>query len=103
MKGQLINGISKVFTAQKNVNIDDQVRIKFAICDVGDFFVNSYIFIKGDSLTFEPDTPPEDPEPDPTLYRHRWRKILWRMGYRHHEAAVLGNNERINHSLSASS
>lgn len=47
-----INGISNVFTAQKQVNIGDTVKIKLAICDITDTSVNSYIFIEAGSLSF---------------------------------------------------
>lgn len=47
-----INGVSNVFTAQKQVNVGDTVRIKLAICDITDTAVNSYIFIEAGSLSF---------------------------------------------------
>ena len=46
------NGISNIFTARKDVNIGDNIKLKFAICDVGDKGVNSYVFIEAGSLHF---------------------------------------------------
>jgi len=52
INGGSINGVSNVFTAQKQVNVGDTVRIKLAICDITDIAVNSYIFIEAGSLSF---------------------------------------------------
>ena len=52
INGGSINGVSNVFTAQKQVNIGDTVKIKLAICDISDTSVNSYIFIEAGSLSF---------------------------------------------------
>ena len=52
INGGSINGVSNVFTAQKQVNIGDTVKIKLAICDITDTAVNSYIFIEAGSLSF---------------------------------------------------
>ena len=49
-----LNGISNVFNAQIPVNVNDKVRVKFVICDCGDTGYNSYVFIEGNSLSFEP-------------------------------------------------
>ena len=46
------NGISNVFTASQLVNIGDTIKLKFAICDVGDTGVNSFVFIEAGSLQF---------------------------------------------------
>ena len=48
----VINGISNVFTAKANVNIGDVIKLKFAICDVGDSSHNSYVFIEAGSVNF---------------------------------------------------
>lgn len=48
-----INGVSIPFNAQKVVNVGDEVKIKFVICDVSDTAVNSYVFIEGESLSFD--------------------------------------------------
>lgn len=47
------NGVSLVFNAKKEVNVGDTVKVKFAICDVGDTSVNSSVFIQAESLRFE--------------------------------------------------
>ncbi|MBE5911860.1 choice-of-anchor L domain-containing protein [Pseudobutyrivibrio sp.] len=49
-----LNGISNVFNAQIPVNIGDHVILKFVICDCGDTGYNSYVFIEGGSLSFNP-------------------------------------------------
>lgn len=47
-----INGISNIFTAKQSVNIGDTIKLKFAICDVGDTSHNSYVFIEAGSVHF---------------------------------------------------
>ncbi|MBR4981612.1 MAG: InlB B-repeat-containing protein, partial [Lachnospiraceae bacterium] len=47
------NGVSNVFNAQLPVTPGDKVKIKFAICDISDTAVNSWVFIEGDSLNFK--------------------------------------------------
>ncbi len=47
------NGVSIVFNAQKEVKVGDTVKVKFAICDVGDTGVNSSVFIQAESLRFD--------------------------------------------------
>ena len=49
-----VNGVSKIFNAQKKVNIGDTVKIKFVIADVSDTSYDSYVMIEGKSLSFEP-------------------------------------------------
>jgi len=51
-----LTGISNVFTAQKEVNVCDTIRIKFVIADVSDPNLDSFVMIKGDSLSFNKDT-----------------------------------------------
>lgn len=48
-----VNGISNVFTALLPVTPGDQVTLKFAVCDISDTAMNSYVFIEGDSLSFK--------------------------------------------------
>lgn len=48
-----LTGISNVFTAKKPVNVGDTVKVKFVIADVSDDAVGSFVFIKGNSLSFE--------------------------------------------------
>ena len=59
VNGNGINGISIVFNAQKEVHKGDKVRIKFAICNVGDNSVPSHVLIQASSLKF--DTPGAKP------------------------------------------
>lgn len=47
------DGISSKFTAQKKVNKGDKVTVKFAISDVGDAGLDSYVFIEAGSLSFD--------------------------------------------------
>ena len=45
-----------MFTVQKEVNVGDTLRIKFVIADVSDPNLDSFVMIKGDSLSFNKDT-----------------------------------------------
>jgi len=45
-------GQTYTFTARKEVNIGDYVRLKFVICDISDHYYNSYVAIKADSIAF---------------------------------------------------
>ena len=47
------SGVSNIFTAQKKVNKGDKVTVKFAISDVGDDALDSYVFIQAGSLSFD--------------------------------------------------
>ena len=48
----VVNGISNIFNARKKVNVGDKVKIKFAIADVSDTSVDSYVMIEAESLSF---------------------------------------------------
>lgn len=53
INGSKTNGVSNVFNAQLAVKEGDTVTIKFAICDMSDTAMNSYVFIEGGSLNFK--------------------------------------------------
>ena len=53
INGGSTNGVSNVFTASLPVKPGDNVTIKFAICDMSDTACNSYVFIEGNSLSFQ--------------------------------------------------
>lgn len=48
-----VNGISDVFTALLPVTPGDTVTLKFAICDISDTVMDSFVFIEGNSLSFK--------------------------------------------------
>lgn len=48
------NGVSNVFNAQKEVKKGDKVKVKFVIADASDTFVDSYVAIRAESLSFDP-------------------------------------------------
>ncbi len=48
------NGVSKIFNAQKAVEVGDKVKIKFVICDVTDSDYDSFVAIEAGSLSFDP-------------------------------------------------
>lgn len=53
INGETTDGVSNVFNAQKKVNKDDIVKVKFVIADVTDTSVNSYVMIEAGSLSFD--------------------------------------------------
>ena len=55
-----LTGISNVFTAKKQVNVGDTVKVKIVIADVSDDSVDSFVFIKGNSLSFNLDNNGDD-------------------------------------------
>ena len=59
-----MNGVSNVFNAKKAVSVGDEVKIKFAVCNVGDSYRPSFVYIQGESLGFE--------EKEPGDHTHDW-------------------------------